>query len=86
MLALPRDGALLRTIIAVGAVALGVVALVSALRPFRFGIGAEGSPSDGPACAGRFRGPRSTRWSSTSRPGATAVRNLRDCCWCPCRV
>ncbi|MBM0278359.1 hypothetical protein [Micromonospora tarensis] len=42
LLALPRDGALLRTIIAVGAIALGAVALVSALRPFRFGIGAEG--------------------------------------------
>lgn len=42
LLALPRDGALLRMVIAVGAVALGVVALVSALRPFRFGIGAEG--------------------------------------------
>ncbi|WCN80225.1 hypothetical protein [Micromonospora sp. LH3U1] len=42
LLALPSDGALLRTIIAVGAVALGVVALVSALRPFRFEISAEG--------------------------------------------
>ncbi|MEU5914230.1 hypothetical protein [Micromonospora sp. NPDC047527] len=42
LLALPSDGALLRTIIAVGAVALGVVALVSALRPFRFTINADG--------------------------------------------
>ncbi|MEV4498438.1 hypothetical protein AB0J84_22415 [Micromonospora arborensis] len=42
LLVYPSDGALLRTIIAGGAVALGVVALVSALRPFRFGIGAEG--------------------------------------------
>lgn len=42
LLALPRDGALLRTIVAVGAIALGGVALVSALRPFRFGIGADG--------------------------------------------
>ncbi|WP_410811270.1 hypothetical protein [Micromonospora sp. 067-2] len=42
LLALPREGALLRTIIAVGAVVLGVVALASALRPFRFGIDADG--------------------------------------------
>ncbi|MBG6063807.1 hypothetical protein [Micromonospora ureilytica] len=42
MLVYPSDGALLRTIIAVGAIALGVVVLVSALRPFRFGIHADG--------------------------------------------
>ncbi|MET8309663.1 hypothetical protein [Micromonospora sp. NPDC005173] len=42
LLALPHEGALLRTIVAVGAVVLGVVALGSALRPFRFGIGADG--------------------------------------------
>ncbi|MEU4553007.1 hypothetical protein EV382_3659 [Micromonospora violae] len=42
LLVYPSDGALLRTIIAVGAIALGVVALLSALRPFRFGIGADG--------------------------------------------
>ncbi|MEH1167112.1 hypothetical protein V6V47_17190 [Micromonospora sp. CPCC 205539] len=42
LLALPHDGAVLRTIVAVGAIVLGVVALVSTLRPFRFGIGADG--------------------------------------------
>ncbi|MDG4805564.1 hypothetical protein O7634_02170 [Micromonospora sp. WMMD1120] len=42
LVALPPDGALLRTIIAVGAIALGAVALVSALRPFRFRIDPEG--------------------------------------------
>ncbi|MFE9191246.1 hypothetical protein ACFYL6_16700 [Micromonospora sp. NPDC007208] len=42
LLVYPSDGALLRTIIAVGAIALGAVALVSAMRPFRFGIHAEG--------------------------------------------
>jgi len=42
LLALPSDGAPLRMVIAVGAVALGLVALVSALRPFRFGIDADG--------------------------------------------
>ena len=42
LLVYPSDGALLRTIIAVGAIALGAVALVSALRPFRFRINADG--------------------------------------------
>ncbi|WP_328652638.1 hypothetical protein OG598_00990 [Micromonospora sp. NBC_00330] len=42
LLVYPSDGALLRTIIAVGAIALGAVALVSAMRPFRFGIHADG--------------------------------------------
>ncbi|RAO35821.1 hypothetical protein PSN13_02244 [Micromonospora saelicesensis] len=42
LLVYPTDGALLRTIIAVGAIGLGAVALVSAMRPFRFGIHAEG--------------------------------------------
>ncbi|MET7946492.1 hypothetical protein [Micromonospora sp. NPDC005324] len=42
MLVYPNDGALLRTIVAVGAIALGAVALVSALRPFRFRIHSEG--------------------------------------------
>lgn len=42
LLVYPSNGALLRTIIAVGAVALGCLALVSALRPFRFRIDAEG--------------------------------------------
>ncbi|MFG1651809.1 hypothetical protein ACGFIE_17970 [Micromonospora sp. NPDC049275] len=42
LLAFPSDGALLRTIIAVGAIALGAVALVSAVRPFRFGITPDG--------------------------------------------
>ena len=86
LLVYPSDGALLRTIIAVGAVVLGCLALVSALRPFRFRIDAEGSASGGPACAGRSRGPRSTRWSSTTRPDAPATRHHRDCCWCLCRV
>ncbi|MEV0216975.1 hypothetical protein [Micromonospora sp. NPDC050695] len=57
LLALPRDGALLRTIIAVGAIALGVVALVSALRPFRFGIGADGLTIRRPGLR------RSIRWA-----------------------
>ncbi|SIN13039.1 hypothetical protein SAMN04489832_3260 [Micromonospora cremea] len=57
LLALPRDDALLRTIIAVGAVALGVVALVSALRPFRFGIGADGLTIRRPGLR------RSIRWA-----------------------
>ncbi|WP_406062146.1 hypothetical protein [Micromonospora sp. NBC_00860] len=42
LLVYPSDGALLRTIIAVGAIALGTVALVSAMRRFRFGIHADG--------------------------------------------
>lgn len=42
LLVYPNDGALLRTIVAVGAIALGAVALVSALRPFRFRIHSEG--------------------------------------------
>ncbi|MEU8155625.1 hypothetical protein AB0B94_18340 [Micromonospora sp. NPDC048986] len=42
LLVYPSDGALLRTIIAVGAIGLGAVALVSAMRPFRFGIHADG--------------------------------------------
>ncbi|MEU1587518.1 hypothetical protein [Micromonospora sp. NPDC005710] len=42
LLVYPSDGALLRTIIAVGAIAIGAVALVSALRRFRFGIHADG--------------------------------------------
>ncbi|MCF0094419.1 hypothetical protein B0E54_03264 [Micromonospora sp. MH99] len=42
LLVYPSDGALLRTIVAVGAIALGAVVLVSALRPFRFGITPEG--------------------------------------------
>ncbi|MBQ0991216.1 hypothetical protein KBX08_14100 [Micromonospora sp. H61] len=42
LLVYPSDGALLRTIIAVGAIALGAMALVSAMRPFRFGIHADG--------------------------------------------
>ncbi|MET8251835.1 hypothetical protein [Micromonospora sp. NPDC005197] len=42
LLVYPSDGALLRTIVAVGAIALGAVALVSAMRPFRFGITPEG--------------------------------------------
>ncbi|MEU1247694.1 hypothetical protein [Micromonospora arida] len=42
LLVYPSDGALLRTIIAVGAIALGAVALVSAMRPFRFRIHSEG--------------------------------------------
>ncbi|MEU7678946.1 hypothetical protein AB0C42_29490 [Micromonospora taraxaci] len=42
LLVYPSDGHLLRTIIAVGAIALGAVALVSAVRPFRFGIHADG--------------------------------------------
>ncbi|MEU8423008.1 hypothetical protein AB0C15_19240 [Micromonospora sp. NPDC048835] len=42
LLVYPSDGALLRTIIAVGAIALGALALVSALRPFRFGIHPDG--------------------------------------------
>ncbi|MEV4121858.1 hypothetical protein [Micromonospora sp. NPDC049645] len=42
LLVYPSDGALLRTIVAVGAIALGAVALVSALRPFRFGIHPDG--------------------------------------------
>ncbi|MBM0233700.1 hypothetical protein JNW91_18680 [Micromonospora sp. STR1_7] len=57
LLALPRDGALLRTIIAVGAIALGAVALVSALRPFRFGIGADGLTVRRPGLR------RSLRWA-----------------------
>jgi hypothetical protein len=42
LLALPRDGALLRTLVAVGAILLGAVALLAALRPFRFRITADG--------------------------------------------
>ncbi|MFG3554839.1 hypothetical protein ACGGAQ_10635 [Micromonospora sp. NPDC047557] len=42
LLVYPSDRALLRTIVAVGAIALGAVALVSAMRPFRFGIHADG--------------------------------------------
>ena len=42
LLARPRDGALLRTLVAVGAILLGVVALLAALRPFRFRINADG--------------------------------------------
>lgn len=42
LLVYPSDGHLLRTVIAVGAIGLGAVALVSAVRPFRFGIHAEG--------------------------------------------
>ncbi|MFC4022127.1 hypothetical protein ACFOW4_29915 [Micromonospora sp. GCM10011542] len=42
LLALPRDDALLRTLVAVGAILLGVVALLAALRPFRFRIDADG--------------------------------------------
>ncbi|MCO1597249.1 hypothetical protein M8C17_19020 [Micromonospora sp. RHAY321] len=57
LLALPREDALLRTIIAVGAVALGVVALGSALRPFRFGIGADGLTIRRPGLR------RSIRWA-----------------------
>ncbi|GAB3942743.1 hypothetical protein GCM10027614_30310 [Micromonospora vulcania] len=57
LLSLPNDGALLRTIVAVGAVALGVVALVSALRPFRFGIGADGLTVRRPGLR------RSIRWA-----------------------
>ncbi|WP_285795476.1 hypothetical protein [Micromonospora sp. NBRC 107095] len=42
LLVYPSDGALLRTIIAVGAIAIGAAALVSALRPFRFRIHGDG--------------------------------------------
>ncbi|WP_076473419.1 hypothetical protein [Micromonospora avicenniae] len=42
LLVVPREGALLRNLVAVGAVALGGLALLGAFRPFRFGIGPEG--------------------------------------------
>jgi hypothetical protein len=42
LLALPHDGRVLRTAVAVGGVLLGGVALIGALRPFRFAIGPEG--------------------------------------------
>ncbi|CCH20547.1 hypothetical protein [Micromonospora lupini] len=42
LLVYPSDGAPLRMIIAVGAIALGALVLVSALRPFRFGITPDG--------------------------------------------
>ncbi|WP_433114662.1 hypothetical protein [Micromonospora sp. CA-246542] len=55
LLAYPSDRALLRTIIAVGAIALGAVALVSALRPFRFGIHADGLSIRRPGLRREFR-------------------------------
>ncbi|MFI7607880.1 hypothetical protein ACIBTV_22440 [Micromonospora sp. NPDC049366] len=42
LLALPRHGAVLRTVVAVGVIALGGAVLLSALRPFRFAIGPDG--------------------------------------------
>ncbi|WP_435206695.1 hypothetical protein [Micromonospora sp. bgisy143] len=55
LLVYPSDRALLRTIIAVGAIALGAVALVSALRPFRFGIHADGLSIRRPGLRREFR-------------------------------
>ncbi|WP_406105329.1 hypothetical protein [Micromonospora globbae] len=42
LLALPSERSLLRNLVAIGAVALGGVVLLGALRPFRFGIGPDG--------------------------------------------
>ncbi|MEU6207914.1 hypothetical protein ABZ814_30530 [Micromonospora musae] len=42
LLVVPREAALLRNLVAVGAIVLGGVVLLGAFRPFRFGIGAEG--------------------------------------------
>ncbi|MFY1617054.1 hypothetical protein [Micromonospora sp. WMMD736] len=55
LLVYPSDRAPLRTIIAVGAIALGAVALVSALRPFRFGIHADGLSIRRPGLRREFR-------------------------------
>ncbi|WBB67021.1 hypothetical protein [Micromonospora sp. WMMD812] len=42
LLALPSEGSVLRTVVAVGVIVLGGVVLVRALRPFTFGIGPDG--------------------------------------------